>query len=84
MLFIDLVGHFTCTEQGNSVILVLNDHFGRLRNAIVLPNCLAEVVTAVLEHRVLCYLGSQEPIHLDQWIRLYSHLFKQLYEFWEL
>lgn len=58
VLSVDLVGPLIPTKAGNTIILVLRNHFTRWRDAIAHPNFTAEVVAAALENQVFLLLGS--------------------------
>ena len=66
MLSVDLVGPLTSTPKGNTIIPVLSDHFTKWRDALPVPNGLAETIAEMLEERVFCNLGVSERIQTDK------------------
>jgi len=79
---VDLVGPFNRTSRGNSVILVLADHFTRWRDALPLSDGTAESVARALDDRVFSYFGLPERIHTDQGSQFEGNLMKELCKIW--
>jgi len=77
MLAIDLCGPFLETNQGNTHILVLADHFTRWYDAIPIKDGTATTVAQVLDEGVFSYFGVPECIHSDQGKPFTSQIFQE-------
>ena len=82
VLSVDLVGFLTPTSRENTNILVLSDHFIRLRNALPVQNGSAETIAETLEEWVFCFLEVPERIHTDQETQFESKLMAERCAFW--
>lgn len=82
VLAIDLYGPFPKTQRGNSVVLVMTDHFTRWSDAIPLPDGKAVTIAKALDERVFAYFGIPEAIHSDQGQQFQSELFLACCELW--
>jgi len=79
---IDLCGPLPETEDKNTIILVLTDHFTRWSNAIPLPDGKATTVAKALDERVFSVFGIPEIIHSDQGSQFQSELFQACCNLW--
>ena len=82
ILAIDLCGPFPETNQGNTQILVLADHFTRWYDAIPIKDGTATTVARVLDERVFSYFGVPECIHSDQGKQFTSQIFQECCLLW--
>jgi transposase InsO family protein len=82
LVSVDLVGPFTKTARGNTMILVIVDHFTRWRDALPLPDGTAISVARMLDDQVFSYFGVPERIHSDQGAQFESNLMQELCALW--
>jgi transposase InsO family protein len=82
LVSVDLVGPFSKTKRGNTMVLVIADHFTRWRDAIPIPDGTAQTVAQALEERVFCYFGVPEQLHADQGAQFESKLMQELCATW--
>ena len=82
VLSVDLVGPFCKTPRGNTMILVISDHFTRWRDAIAIRDGTTAAVAEALERQVFCYFGIPERIHSDKGAAFESSMMKELCKVW--
>jgi transposase InsO family protein len=82
LVSIDLVGPFSKTRRGNTMVLVVIDHFTRWRDALPIPDGTAATVAQALEERIFSYMGVPERIHADQGAQFESKLMRELCIIW--
>lgn len=82
VLSLDLVGPLTPTPRGNTMVLVIADHFTRWKDAIALPDGTTKSIAEALEKQVFCYFGVPERIHTDKGAQFESQLMAQLCQLW--
>ena len=82
VLALDLVGPLTETDRGNTMILVIADHFTRWKDAIPIPDGTTKSVIDALEKQVFCYFGLPERIHSDRGSQFESQLTHELCNIW--
>ena len=79
---IDLAGPYPVTARGNTMILVMADHFSRWVDGIAIPDGKAETIARVLDERVFCYMGVPETIHSDMGPQMESQLLAECCRLW--
>ena len=82
VLSLDLVGPLPETPRGNTMILVLADHFTRWKDAIAIKDGTTQSIAEALERQVLCYFGLPERIHSDLGAQFESQLMRDLCRLW--
>ena len=82
VLSVDLVGPFCKTPRGNTMILVISDHFTRWRDAIAIRDGTTAAVAEALERQVFCYFGIPERIHSDKGAAFESSMMRELCKVW--
>ena len=82
VLSVVLVGPFCRTPRGNTMILVISDHFTRWRDAIAVRDGTTASIAEALERHVFCYFGIPERIHSDKGAAFESSLMKELCRVW--
>ena len=82
VLSVVLVGPFCRTPRGNTMILVISDHFTRWRDAIAVRDGTTTSIAEALERHVFCYFGIPERIHSDKGAAFESLLMKELCRVW--
>ena len=65
-LSLDLVGPFVETPRGNTMILVIADHFTKWRDAVAIPDGTTASIVDVLERQVFNYCGLPDLLHTDR------------------
>ena len=81
---LDLVGPLQKTPRGNSMILVISDHFTRWKDAIAIPDGTAITIVETLERQVFNYFGLPERIHTDRGAQFEGQLLKELCQLWKV
>ena len=84
VLSLDLVGPFQKTPRGNTMILVISDHFTRWKDAIAIPNGTTITIVETLEKQVFNYFGLPERIHTDRGAQFEGQLMKDLCKLWKV
>lgn len=79
---VDLLGPLEKSHQGNTMLLVLTDHFTRWSDAIPLPDAKATTIVKALENSPFYYFGAPDEIHTDRGKQFLSTLFKECCEIW--
>jgi len=79
---IDLCGPLPETQDQNTIILVLTDHFTRWSDAIPPPDGKATIVARALDKRVFSGFGIPEIIHSDPGSQFQSELFQACCNLW--
>ena len=82
VLSVDLVGPFSGSPRGNTMILVLSDHFTRWRDAIAIRDGTTQSIAEALERHVFCYFGVPERIHTDKGAAFESASMRELCKVW--
>ena len=77
-LFIDIVGPYPITEQGNRFLLTVQDDLTKFSFAIPIPNHEAETVADKLVRDIFTKFGIPEYILTDQGTEFTSKLLKQI------
>ena len=81
-LSLDLVGPFVETPRGNTMILVIADHFTKWRDAVAIPDGTTTSIVNVLERQVFNYFGLPERLHTDRGAQFESQLMEELCAVW--
>jgi hypothetical protein len=75
-VYVDIVGPFSCTEEGHKYILTCQDNLSKFLVAEPLRNQTAEEVSEALTHRVFLVYGIPNIILTDQGSNFMSEVFK--------
>ena len=81
-LSLDLVGPFVETPRGNTMILVIADHFTKWRDAVAIPDGTTASIVDVLERQVFNYFDLPECLHTDRGAQFESQLMEELCTVW--
>ena len=78
LIFVDIVGPFPESNDGNKYILVVVDQFTKWSEAYPIPNQEATIVADVLTREWFFWFSSQECLHSDQKRQFESQLIREL------
>ena len=78
VIAVDITGPFPESQNGNTYVLVVGDHFTKWMEAYAIPNQDARTVAAKLVDEVFCRFSPPEQLHSDQGRQFESELMKEI------